>query len=300
MVTNTHKAALATLALGCSLITLDAQDAARASALPAAPNDPVSAPPAVSAAPDPAATLRFAIIRGKDVEAVLHCRHSGTVALVGPDGNRGRAKRFRCRSGSARVHLGQRPRGEASIAIMAGGGELRMFLSRSRAHKPLVGRGKPRALASTYDPTVLTSCYGRSTSQGGGGSVSFNIQQYSRFGQPYYSTIYWRPWLHWAQRSTGQSGYYTDQPTQHYVSYPNTFGDGGRYVDTTPGATIFNVGGGTAPGQSNTTPVTMNYPGMNVLPLIETWINGVHESAWFPTTTVSGSAGWYNGWCKFN
>jgi hypothetical protein len=301
MIIRTERTVLAAFALlGGLLLGVGAQDDARAGTLAPAPRTLVSELPGGPSGRGPAATLRSAITKAGRVEVTLSCRRSGTVAVLTPDGRRVAARRFRCRAGSARVAL-RRSRRATTIAIAAGGGELRMALAGATDRAARDGAGKPRASASAYDATVFTSCYGRSPSQGGGGSVTFNVQKYTTFGAPYYSHVYWRPWLHWVQRSTGQSGYYTDRGWTDYVSYPNTFGDAGRYGDMTPGATVFHEGGSSFPGQSYTTAVTMNYPGLNVLPMIETSINGVRASAWFPTTYVSGSLlGWHSGWCWFN
>jgi hypothetical protein len=299
MIIRTQRAVLVGLALlGGPMVDVGAPEGAWASTLAPTPKTPVSQSPGGPSARGPAATLRSAVTKARHIEVTVSCRRSGTVAALAPDGRRGASRRFECRAGSARVKL-RRSRSAAAISIRAGGGELRMPLTDAAGRAARDRAGKPRALASAYDATVFTSCYGRSPSQGGGGSVTFNVQKYSTFGAPYYSRVYFRPWLHWTQRSTGQSGYYTDQGWTDYVSYPNTFGDGGRYGDMTPGATVFHEGGSSFPGQSYTTQVAMYYSGINVLPLIETQINGVRESAWFPTTYGWGS-GWYNGWCWFN
>jgi hypothetical protein len=198
--------------------------------------DPPEAPP------PPAPTQRTvpervvgAAQHGPRLTVELACQAGGSFEARGA-----RPVSFACRSGRAAVRVpasvlksAGRGRRAVAVRIRAGG---RLTTATVGLDARMGRRGAPTAHAASGEvPTigVMTHCYPRSVSAGGGGFQSVDINMSETFGRfSYYQTVYWQAYIY---RST--TGTWASSTVDYYTIYTGGWSTGS-------GTTVYNPIGG--------------------------------------------------------
>lgn len=165
---------------------------------------------------------------------------------------------------------------------------------------PRKPKGKAaRALTSSFVNGVGAYCYGRTASQGGGGSMVVSVAQHASFGMPYGTQISWRPWVSWSNASG--SGMFTNNGWRTYrvMANGNASSGQGTYINA-QGQTVSVAGGTSAPGTSVSAAPIGIAPRTWARPVIQLYINGRYSLVDITPDHFSFPVSVSGDWCWFS
>jgi hypothetical protein len=172
---------------------------------------------------------------------------------------------------------------------------------RAARHEPAPSRhkrGHLRARASQFYDGVGNYCYGRTVSQGGGGSIGLSVASHASFGFPYGTVIRWRPWVYWSNSSG--AGWFTNQGWRSYTvnANGNTSSGQGTYVNA-QGQVVVVIGGTSVPGTSTYADPIGIAPRTSAVGALELSINGRSYLDYVTPDHYASPARVSGDWCTF-